>query len=44
MDIIQFIAQFFYRIRYWLLWGWIYCHSTGGVLHPVPAVQLYCKQ
>ena len=21
MDIIQFIAQFFYRIRYWLLWG-----------------------
>ena len=21
MDIVQFIAQFFYRIRYWLLWG-----------------------
>lgn len=21
MDIIQFISQFFYRIRYWLLWG-----------------------
>lgn len=21
MDIIQFLAQFFYRIRYWLLWG-----------------------
>lgn len=23
MDIIQFLAQFFYRIRYWLLWGTI---------------------
>ena len=21
MDIVQFISQFFYRIRYWLLWG-----------------------
>ena len=21
MDLIEFIAQFFYRIRYWLLWG-----------------------
>ena len=21
MDIVQFIAQFLYRIRYWLLWG-----------------------
>lgn len=21
MDIVQFLTQFFYRIRYWLLWG-----------------------
>ena len=21
MDIVQFLTQFFYRIRYWLMWG-----------------------
>jgi len=31
MDIAQFIAQFFYRIRYWLLWGTLFV--TGLVIY-----------
>lgn len=31
MDIIQFISQFFYRIRYWLLWGSLFV--TGLVIY-----------
>ena len=31
MDIIQFISQFLYRIRYWLLWGTFFV--TGLVIY-----------
>ena len=31
MDILQFISQFFYRIRYWLLWGSLFV--TGLVIY-----------
>lgn len=31
MDIIQFISQFIYRIRYWLLWGTLFV--TGLVIY-----------
>lgn len=31
MDILQFISQFFYRIRYWLLWGSLFI--TGLVIY-----------
>lgn len=31
MDIAQFIAQFLYRIRYWLLWGTLII--TGIVIY-----------
>ncbi|WP_315085082.1 hypothetical protein [Bacteroides heparinolyticus] len=31
MDIVQFISQFFYRIRYWLVWGSLLV--TGAVIY-----------
>ena len=31
MDIAQFISQFIYRIRYWLLWGTLFV--TGLVIY-----------